>query len=129
MNEIALSLVTRDKLPRVHAQMFDAVAYSYMICPCRMTTDETRRRLKMVFEIWQTLRAQHRYTLDRLDHCLGRYLCYDLDGQKWEPLKRKTWLPGDPVSMSLPQLPNARPDTNVIQALRTAGLRVGRREA
>lgn len=100
--QVILSLAEPAVFQRVLNMIERAVEGSFVLCPCRRTRAEERRRAVRAFEIWKDLRAECRYPLARIEDTLVMYLSYDLDGIEWNPLKRKSWLPGDPVARTLP---------------------------
>lgn len=107
--QVILSLVEDKMLRRVINMIVKAVEQSFLTHPCRRTQAEEKRRAARCFSIWKDLRAEARYPLSRIEDCLAIYLGYDLDGIEWSPLKRRSWLPGDPVSRTLPKSdPDAR---------------------
>lgn len=123
--DILKSLVIERDIPIAEGIIADAIEYSFAHCPVReIKREEVKRRLQIAFKIFIELRAEMRYTLDRIENSLGTYLVFDIEGQKWEPLKRRTWVPGDPVSMRLPKLPDLAPNLALEHALRLAGVRV-----
>lgn len=103
--DVMRSLVEDPALRRVFNMIHEAIAYSFAVEPCRITRDEITRRFNMCYGIWKELRAEMRYPLVRIEECLGQYLTLSVRGDEWNPLKRRTWVPGDPVSKKLEGLP------------------------
>jgi hypothetical protein len=127
--EIISEMVIERDHKRCVNMISEAIEYSFLICRCgKITRAEIKRRLDICVRIFCDLRAEvrPRYTLDRIEECLRIYLVYELEGQSWEPLKRKSWVPGSPISLKLPKLPDAQEDPKVIKALEMAGIRVVR---
>lgn len=98
-DQVILSLVEEAAVPRVFNMIFRAIEFSFVVCPCRMTKREVSRRFDLAYHIWETLRAECRYPLTRIEDALPHYLRMRIDGAEWHPLKRRTWVPGDPIGM------------------------------
>lgn len=99
-DQVILSLVEEAAVPRVFNMIFRAIEFSFIVCPCRMTQREVKRRFDFAYYIWETLRAECRYPLTRIEDALPHYLRLRIDGAEWHPLKRRTWVPGDPIGLS-----------------------------
>lgn len=106
-DQIIRSLAEDKQKARIVDMITDAIAYSFIVVPCRITRDEIRHRFQKAFRIWKELRAEMSYPLLRIEECLGQYLSLDIEGHQWNPLKRRTWLPGDPIARRYQQMPNA----------------------
>lgn len=97
---VVLSLVEPHMYKRVGALLYDAVILSYVHCPGRMTTTAVKERASHAYDIFIILRADFCYPLSRIEECLGHYVALKLEGAEWNPQKRRTWVPGDPIGFS-----------------------------
>lgn len=95
--QVLRSLVDKPMMQRAITIITNAVAYSFLACPVRETRAEIKHRFNISYDIFTELRAECRYPLSRLDEVLGRYLVCQLEGIPWSPLKRRCWVPGDPL--------------------------------
>lgn len=65
---------------------------------CGITQAEARRRVAMCERIWQVLRLEKGWSLQRVcDHFL-RFLLCEIDGIPWEPDDRTIWVPDGSLS-------------------------------
>ena len=91
----AFANLTQDELARVAFGVELAVMRSFKVDRARMTEAEARRRFAICERLIRQLRGDLGWGLQRvLDH-LPQYLRCELDGQPWEPDRRKCWMPGD----------------------------------
>ena len=58
-----------------------------------ITRTEARRRVKICERIWQVLRHEKKWSLQRACDHLYRYLIDELDGRTWNPDERTIWVP------------------------------------
>jgi hypothetical protein len=93
------SLVEDKAHIRVLNMITTSVETSFILCPCRMTHREIKRRFELAWDIFKSLRAECRFPLARIEDALPHYLRMAIEGVEWHPLKRRTWVPGDPVAL------------------------------
>lgn len=66
--------------------------------PVRHLTDrEITRRFEMCAKIFESLRSDLKWSIDRILDKLPSYLGCELDGSDWKPDARTIWTPGDGV--------------------------------
>lgn len=91
------SLVADGAWNRALAAIADAVELSFLHCPARRTKTAIKERVDIAYDTFLELRAECRFTLNRIEDTLGHYVALRLEGAMWSPLKRQTWIPGDPI--------------------------------
>lgn len=95
-----LGLIADDQLTRVTVAIERAIADSLAADRARVTRDEVRRRFSICERLLRQLRGDLKWGLQRvLDH-IPRYLRYELDGVRWEPDARVTWVPEDDSNLN-----------------------------
>lgn len=79
----------------VSAVVEDAVLRSFDVRPMRrgITRAEVRRRVALCERIWQVLRIEQGWSVQRVCDHLYRFLLAELDGRSWEPPQRALWVP------------------------------------
>lgn len=81
--------------PTVAQAAEQAVLQSFEERPmrCGITQAEARRRVAICERIWQVLRLEQGWSMQRVcDHFL-RFLLCEIDGIPWEPDGRTIWVP------------------------------------
>ncbi len=110
---VVLSLVEPRMYKRFCNAIADAVIISFMHCPGRQTAQAVKERGAIAYDIFLILRADMSYPMARIEEVLGHYVAMDMEGVEWNPLKRRTWIPGDPVGFQNYGMTNPDPDRGV----------------
>ena len=90
-----LKLVEEKLHGRVVMIFEDAIAKSFEDDRSRMTSREVKRRFEICCKIFEALRADLQWGIDRIADHLAAYLRCELDGIDWKPDDRTLWVPQD----------------------------------
>lgn len=60
-----------------------------------LTQSEVKRRFEMCAKIFETLRSDMKWSIERILDKLPIYLGCELDGADWKPDARTLWIPSD----------------------------------
>ncbi len=60
-----------------------------------LTQSEVKRRFEIAKKIWQQLRGDCHWGVDRIVDSLYGYLRAEIDGDEWKPDTRAVWMPED----------------------------------
>ena len=91
-------LVEPDKRTSVQYRLTRIVEESFandQIKMQRITQAEVKRRIEITCAIFQQLRGDLSWGLERVFDHLPRYLRNELEGIPWKPDERKMWVPDD----------------------------------
>jgi len=72
-----------------------AIEVSFAQDGAPITGWEVKRRFKLCEKIFQILRGDVHWGIDRIIDHLPRYLRCELDGDAWEPDSRQCWIASD----------------------------------
>jgi hypothetical protein len=91
-----MSLVTEDLVGRVALLFEKTIEASWDSHPMRkMTQAEVKRRFGLCASIFERLRGDLKWGIDRIAQHLPAYFRAELDGAAWTPDSRTFWLPKD----------------------------------
>lgn len=89
-------LVSEKQVGKVTLAIEKAVTDSFKKHPVRhLTSAEIKRRFEMCADIFEALRGDMKWGIDRACDRLLEYLNAKLDGTDWKPDARTIWAPGD----------------------------------
>lgn len=92
------ALITEDLVGRVTLFFERTIEGSFRTHPMRMgrmTQAEVKRRFEICCSIFEQLRGELKWGIDRIEQHLPTYFCAELDGAPWKPNTRTFWLPED----------------------------------
>lgn len=72
-----------------------AVEGSFGVDKSTTTRAEVKRRIDICWNIAKILRYDLGWGITRIEDHLAHYLRCELDGDDWEPDKRRCWMPSD----------------------------------
>ncbi len=90
-----LKLVEEQLHGRVVLMFEDAIGKSFERDHGPQTEAEIKRRFELCCSIFEVLRVDLHWGLERIEDHLSTYLRCELDGKNWEPDKRTLWVPKD----------------------------------
>jgi len=90
-----LKLVEQRLQGRVTLIFEKAIAVSFQHDRARQTAAEIKRRFEICCSIFESLRADLQWGIDRIEDHLPAYLRCELDGIEWKPDERTVWTPQD----------------------------------
>lgn len=89
-------LTNQAELSRVTLAFEKTIRASYESHPVRHSTQaEISRRFEICARIFEQLRGDLEWGLERIFDKLPEYLGAELNGSTWEPDKRTCWMPSD----------------------------------
>lgn len=91
-------LIDENQVSRVTLAFEKAIADSFTKHPQNhLTRAEVKRRFDMCSKIFETLRSDLKWGVERILSKLPTYLDHELNGTDWTPDTRTIWAPGDGV--------------------------------
>lgn len=91
------SLVTHDQVGKVTLFFEYCVSESFKTdqVPVRHVTEaEIKRRFEVIARIFEQLRGDLKWSLERIFDLMPRYVRLELDGENWAPEpERRVWIP------------------------------------
>lgn len=91
-------LIDENQVSRVTLAFEEMIANSFVTHPMNhLTRAEVKRRFDMCSKIFETLRSDLKWGVERILGRLPGYLASELDGIDWKPDARTIWAPGDGV--------------------------------
>lgn len=89
-------LVSEGQVGKVTVAIEIAIEKSLILRPANhLTGAEVKRRFEMCTKIFEALRGDLKWGIDRACDKMQGYLIQELDGSDWKPDARTIWAPGD----------------------------------
>ncbi len=93
-----LKLVEEGQVGRVTRELTRVIEASFQARPMpsgKITQAEVKRRFEILSRIFEALRSDMKWGIERILDKLPEYLGCELDGADWKPDARTIWTPAD----------------------------------